>query len=162
MSKQELEILEQMSKAVCPACKGSGHGTCCIENRKAGTHHHCLSCNGVGRKWPGFSTICPNPLGAKPGWAHHGPCDTGGTSKWECPDCQGSGRVPVSVAEAVLWGMEWLKSQRYGIEVACFRAEHGWHCIIFGPRDGKDRWDGKGETVPLALYAAMKEEAPND
>ena len=79
------------------------------------------------------------------------------TVAW-CPVCQGSVRVPVTVAEAQCWAEDWLLEKYEGlalgvtdIGVAIYR--------MFYSSDGEIKVCllGEEETRLLALLAAMKE-----
>ena len=161
--QQELETLEQRSREVCGTCKGEG-----IVNIIAYTPKYnqpCTDCSGTGRKWPGFSRECPCPKLVDL-FSHHGlsyfeyghqggcgPCLKVIKHDLENCECQGSGRVRVSVAEAVLWGISWAKE--YLGAGACVSFLNGI-CEFVNAKQGFVL-DGTGESDALALFATMKE-----
>lgn len=151
-AQQELESLEEMSRLGCPKCRGQGWAVVSSSPKmpEHGTleQESCPDCNGAGRKWEGLSREC-----------HHWQSEDGLSSYqlegaeiagW-CK-CQGSGRVPVSIAEARCWAEDWLVN--HGIRVLI--TDEG---ISFGTRQyvGNYKYTQPKTFSALPLFAAMKE-----
>jgi len=149
--QQELDALEERSRVLCPACAGTQEDWYLIgaPSDENWATRPCPVCNGSGLKSEGLSQVC---------WCTR--ADSLVSTRLH-KDCQGSGRVPVSMAEARCWAEDWLleKSGRIVIE--------GTQATNFrvGIPDSED-WEidsiyvkswSIAKTLALALFAALKE-----
>lgn len=139
-AQQELESLEEMSREVCRPCGGDGVQYNYDSDELSWV---CPDCNGSGLKWEGLSRECMCSV-------YHVTQDSKATCQH--PLCQGSGRVPVSVAEARCWAEDWLVN--HGIRVLI--TDEG---ISFGTRQyvGNYKYTQPKTFSALPLFAAMKE-----
>lgn len=136
--QEELETLEQMGREVCGTCEGAKvfrqlHYQEVFPNSiqmAVDSLETCPDCSGTGRKWPGFS----RNQGTDPR----------------------SPRVPVTIAEAVLWGMA-LENFRYLRKTWSLNHERWEYRVRFEPPFGQGDVLWWHETPALALFAAMKE-----
>jgi len=107
----------------------------------------CVRCQGTGRKYPGLSRATD---------IYYHVTHLHDSLYVDCPFCQSDGRVPVSVAEAVLWILEqpWF-GQVQTTEVG--EADRGaYYACIYAPETTLLIVEVYDDSPALALFAALK------